>query len=203
MPFGPLAISFDERVLRPRPWTLAQATWGAELAEVLPPGPVAELCAGVGHIGLALAAAVLRDLVLVDADPHACELARANAKAARLESRVDVRVAAVDAALAPDERFALILADPPWVPSDGTEEFPDDPQGAIDGGDDGLDLARECVQVIGRHLAPGGAAILQLGDASQAAAMAEHLEQHPELGVKVGEVRHPQANGVLVLLTSR
>jgi release factor glutamine methyltransferase len=201
MTFGPLEIRFDDRVLRPRPWTLEQARWAVELSSDVPDGPVAELCAGVGHIGLALAVEVPRELVLVDTDPRACELASANAEAAGLTDRVDIRTAEVDAALRPEERFALMLADPPWVRSDGTDEFPDDPVGAIDGGDDGLDLVRTCLRVIGEHLVPGGVAILQLGDRAQAQAVADHLERHPGLGLRVADLRNPDANGVLVLLT--
>jgi release factor glutamine methyltransferase len=195
--FGPLQIRFDDRVLEPRPWTLAQSLWAIELSGTLPDGPVLELCAGVGHIGLALAAAVPRHLLLVDADPHACDLARANAEAAGLADRVEVRTGAVDEALEPAERFALILADPPWVRSDGTDAFPDDPLDAIDGGDDGLDVARTCVRVIGQHLAAGGAAIVQLGERAQAASLDEPLSN---AGLRVVEVRDPEANGVLVLL---
>jgi release factor glutamine methyltransferase len=198
MTFGQLRISFDDRVLRPRPWTLEQSQWAVELSGTLPDGPVLELCAGVGHIGLALAAAVERDSVLVDADPHACHLARANAEAAGLADRVEVRARAVDEALEPAERFALILADPPWVRSDGTDAFPDDPLRAIDGGDDGLDVARTCVRVIGAHLADGGAAILQLGELAQVASLAEEVSAR--VGLRVVEVRDPDANGVLVLL---
>jgi release factor glutamine methyltransferase len=201
MPFGPLTISFDDRVLRPRPWTLAQSTWGADLAKGLPDGPVVELCAGVGHIGLAVGAAVKRDVLLVDADPHACELARANAAAAGLEQRVEVRVASVESALSPEEMFPLMLVDPPWVRSDGTDEFPEDPTGAIDGGDDGLALARSCMEVCAQHLAPCGAVLLQLADHEQVRGIGGYLASRPELGLTVAEVRHPQGNGVLIRLT--
>src|SRR4051794_36766883 len=51
--FGPIMVRFDGRVLRPRPWTLAQSRWAAEAARTAPPGPILELCAGVGQIGLA------------------------------------------------------------------------------------------------------------------------------------------------------
>jgi methylase of polypeptide subunit release factors len=95
-----------------------------------------------------------------------------------------------------------MLADPPWVRSDGTDEFPDDPVGAIDGGDDGLDLARTCLHVIGEHLVRSGVAILQLGDRDQAQAVADHLERHPDIGLRVADLRNPDANGVLVLLTT-
>lgn len=203
MTFGPLDIRFDDRVLRPRPWTLAQSQWAVELAADVPAGPVVELCAGVGHIGLAVAALLPRDVVLVDADGHACELARANADEAGLGRRVDVRNGRLDEVLAPDERFPLMLADPPWVPSDATGRFPDDPLTAIDGGPDGLVLARACAMVIGRHLVPDGAGILQVGEVAQADQLAAELDDRPETGLRVDEVRTPPANGVLVLVRRR
>ena len=60
----------------------------------------------------------------------------------------------MDEVLAPDERFALVIADPPWVPRAETGRFPEDPLLAIDGGDDGLDLARACWAA--RRPAPAG-----------------------------------------------
>jgi len=202
MPFGPLTVRFDARVLRPRPWTLAQSRWAAELLQRGPPGPVLELCAGVGHIGLALAAASDHDLVLVDADRHACDHARWNAEQAGLAARVTVRHGLMQEMLAPTERFAMVLADPPWVPSAEVTRFPADPHRAIDGGPDGLDLARLCVAVIGRHLADGGASVLQLGDATQAEEMRRHLQSHPELDLRVVTVRTvPGGAGVLLHLS--
>jgi release factor glutamine methyltransferase len=204
MTFGRLTVRYDRRVLEPRAWTLAQSRWAVELADALPAGPLLELCAGVGHIGLDLASLVRRDLVLVDADAHACEHARHNAEAAALPVRVEVRHGPLDAVVEPQERFALILADPPWVPTAETSRFPADPLPAIDGGHDGLDHARTCVGVIGRHLAEGGASILQLGDQLQAAAIGAHLEARPEIGLGVDEVRDvPGANGLLVRLSRR
>ena len=202
MPFGPLTVRFDARVLRPRPWTLAQSTWAAELLHRGPPGPVLELCAGVGHIGLALAAKSGRDLVLVDADRHACDHSRWNAEQAGLADRVTVHHGSMQEMLAPTERFAMVLADPPWVPSTEVSRFPADPRRAIDGGPDGLDLARLCVAVIARHLADGGASVLQLGDATQAEEMRRHLRAHPELDLRVVTVRTvPGVAGVLLHLS--
>jgi release factor glutamine methyltransferase len=71
-------------------------------------------------------------------------------------------------ALAPEERFPLVLADPPYIPSGQTGVFPDDPLTAIDGGADGLDLARLCLEVGQRHLDVGGHLLIQLRDADQA-----------------------------------
>jgi methylase of polypeptide subunit release factors len=166
--FGPLAIAFDERVLRPREWTAAQSQWAAELTAAAPDGPVLELCAGAGHIGLLAVATSGRPLVCVDANPVACDFARANALAAGMADRVEVREGRLETALAPDEQFPVVIADPPWVPRDQTSQFPEDPLTAIDGGSDGLDVARACLSVIAAHLAPGGSAVLQLGTHAQA-----------------------------------
>jgi methylase of polypeptide subunit release factors len=174
--FGDLEIRYDDGVLRPRPWTLAQAEWAAELAAGMPDGPALELGAGAGQIGLAFARVTGRQLVQVDVDPHACELALANAATAAIET--EMRCGDMVDVVAADERFPLILADPPYIPSAELHRFEDDPPLAIDGGDDGLTLARRCVEVIARHLLPGGAAVLQLGGVHQHEALAPELSRH-------------------------
>ena len=171
MAFGPLAIDFDDRVLRPREWTAAQSRWAAELMAHAPAGPVLELCSGAGHIGLLAVADDERRLVMVDANPAACAFARTNAVRAGLADRVEVREGRLESALDDEELFAVVVADPPWVPRSRTTDFPEDPLSAIDGGDDGLEVARACVAVIAAHLAPGGAAVLQLGTTAQADAL--------------------------------
>jgi len=171
VPFGSLTIAFDDRVLRPREWTAAQSEWAADLMATAPGGTVLELCAGAGHIGLLAVAQTGRRLLCVDANPVACDYARANALAAGLAELVEVREARLQEALAPDEMFPVVIADPPWVPREQTGRFPEDPLTAIDGGDDGLDVARACLSVIDDHLAPGGSAVLQVGTRAQADAL--------------------------------
>ena len=51
--FGPITVEADASVLTPRPWTLVQSAWAAELSPGAPAGPILELCCGAGHIGLA------------------------------------------------------------------------------------------------------------------------------------------------------
>lgn len=202
--FGHLQIVFDERVLRPRPWTVAQSQWAAELLHTLPVmGRVLELCAGAGHIGLlALAmggASTQHRLVAVDASPVACGYARLNADAAGLGSRVDVREGRIEDVLQPDERFDLVIADPPWVPSSDVGRFPRDPVVAIDGGDDGLDVARSCLGAIESHLVPGGSAVLQLGNVDQIERLRDGLDHSSPLSIR--ETRTFGSHGVLVRLT--
>jgi methylase of polypeptide subunit release factors len=199
--FGSLTIAFDDSVLRPRAWTAAQSAWAAELLDDLPAGPVLELCSGAGQIGLLAVSRSSRRLVCVDADVSACEFTRANARAAGMADRVEVRHARLEDAVIAHERFPLIIADPPWVPRSGTGQYPEDPLMAIDGGDDGLAVARACMDVIRRHLASGGSAILQLGTVAQAETFAQ--QEITDTGdLTVLDLR-PHPRGVLVRIDRR
>jgi release factor glutamine methyltransferase len=178
--FGGLRIEYDERVLEPRSWTAAQSEWAARLIRTAPPGPVLELCAGAGHIGLLAAKLAPRTLVCVDACHVACSYLRRNA--ARAGLRVDVREGRMDEVLEADEQFAVIIADPPWVRTDEVDTFPDDPVTAIDGGTDGLELARGCVEVFADHLVVAGSGLLQVGP-GQGPLVERLVAAHPDLVV--------------------
>jgi release factor glutamine methyltransferase len=193
--FGGIRIAFDERVLRPRAWTENQSRWAAELLPGLPEGDVLELCSGAGQIGLLAVAESQRRLVCVDVNPVAAEFTRANASTAGLERRVEMREGLIEEVLAPSERFPLIIADPPWVPRSDTQRFPEDPLLAIDGGDDGLSVVRECVAAIVEHLADGGVALLQLGPGNQVEAVADLLDG---TSLAAGETREFGERGVLL-----
>ncbi|NPC98329.1 RsmD family RNA methyltransferase [Nocardioides sp. zg-DK7169] len=201
MEFGELRIRYDARVLRPRAWTTAQSAWGAELLRGGPEGPVLELCTGAGQIGLLTIARERRRLVAVDLNPVACEHARYNAEQAGLADLVEVREGAVDAVLDTEERFALVQADPPWVRRTETGRFPEDPLLAIDGGDDGLTLARTCVASAGEHLLDGGSLLLQLGSREQATTLDAELS--PSAGLALVEVREFERGVVAHLLRTR
>ncbi|MBV8959514.1 MAG: RsmD family RNA methyltransferase, partial [Actinobacteria bacterium] len=165
--FGPLRIAFDDRVLEPRAWTVMQSEWAAELAPELPPGPILELFAGAGHIGLLASVLTGRPLVQVEADPVAAGFAAENAARAGIADRVEVRGARIEEALHEDERFSLIVADPPYLPSAEVGRFPADPLRAIDGGHDGLDLVRATLEVLTMHMSAGGNCLLQLAGPGQ------------------------------------
>src|SRR4051794_38590254 len=131
MQFGPIEIEIVDGVLEPRAWTIEQSRWAIELSASVPDGPVLELCCGAGQIGLVVGVETGRPLVQVDDDEGACALARRNADANGVDS--DIRCAPIEDAVSDGERFPLVLADPPYVPSDATNEFDDDPEHAIDG----------------------------------------------------------------------
>jgi release factor glutamine methyltransferase len=198
MRVGSLEVAYDESVLEPRPWTAAQAELAAEVAGELQPGPLLELCCGAGHIGLLAALLSRRDAVLVDLNPSACRYAEDNAEQVRATGvKVSVRHGAMTEVLDPDERFPLVVADPPYIPTHQTGRFPADPLTAIDGGDDGLDLARACLGVAGRHLMAGGALVLQLRDRSQAEVLADEARRH---GLTTPRVVQVGDDGALLLL---
>jgi len=198
--FGHLRIAFDERVLRPRDWTENQSLWAAELLPSLPAGTVLELCSGAGQIGLLAVAGSGRRLVCVDLNPIAAEYIAANAVAAGLRNRVEIRLGRIDDSLAPRERFPLIIADPPWVPRSQTARFPEDPLVAIDGGEDGMGVVRECLTAIEAHLGSGGIALLQLGPDGQAEAVADLLA---DTTLVAGETREFGDRGVLLRIDHR
>ncbi|QIK68738.1 class I SAM-dependent methyltransferase [Nocardioides sp. HDW12B] len=199
MAYGPLTIAYDHRVLEPRPWTVAQSHWVSGLLHDAPPGPVLEVCSGAGHIGLLAVHGHARPLTMVDLSPVACSFAEVNAQGAGMREQVTVRCGRMDEVLDPEERFAAIIADPPWVASADVLTFPEDPRLAIDGGVSGFDLVRSCLQVIGQHLAPAGFAVLQVGPDDQADEVAAHVDAHPALDLQVVETRTFD-RGALVLL---
>lgn len=199
--FGPLDIEYDEHVLEPRQWTLAQSQWAAELLRSHEGvSPLLELCAGAGQIGLAAAALSGRAAVLVDSSEDACRFAARNAAAAGLSGRVDVRHGPMDEVVGPDESFALVLADPPYIPSAHTGAFPRDPLTAIDGGDDGLELARTCLRVGAGHLLPGGSMLLQLRDGPQVDQLAAELRGQAPTALELVEARDVPGGGSVLHL---
>jgi methylase of polypeptide subunit release factors len=169
---------WDERVLRPRPWTRHQAGWAAGLLATMPPGPVVELCCGVGHIGLLTVRATSRRGVLVDADPVACSFARRNARRAGVAELVTIVEHHLDGAPVPAVPTVapLVLADPPYLPTPMVERFPDDPPHAVDGrSEDGLGVVGQVLASASAHVMADGVILLQVGGATQAGAVAGRL----------------------------
>lgn len=193
---GRMEIRWDHRILEPRPWTAAQSRWAARLLTELPEGPVLELCSGAGHIGLLTVCGSRRRLVCVDVDPVATAYAEQNA-ARNGVTGVEVRTQGVEDAARDAQRYVLVIADPPWVPSAETGRFSEDPLRAIDGGADGTDLALACARTAAAVLEPGGLLLLQLGTGAQVDAVSAAVSP----GLLEVE-RRTCEGGVLVLLRS-
>lgn len=162
--FGPIDVAFDESLLRPRPWTLAQSQWAAELSDG---SPMLEVGCGAGHIGLAAAVLSGAPIVQVDSDPAACRWAAINAAANGRGHLAEQRCGRAQDVLGDGERFGVVIADPPYVPSSEVHLYPEDPLGAIDGGPDGLDSVRSFLGGIAGHVDRGGSVVLQLRGLAQ------------------------------------
>lgn len=100
----------------------------------------------------------------IDINPAAAALARRNATALGLPAQF----LAGDWAAALDGQFDLVLSNPPYIeaasiPTLMPEVAGHEPSAALDGGADGFDAYRAILAELPRLLAPGGVAILELG----------------------------------------
>ncbi|MDQ2678554.1 MAG: class I SAM-dependent methyltransferase [Actinomycetota bacterium] len=194
--FGGLTIDHDETVLEPRSWTLLQSDWAVELTGLVPHGRVLELCSGAGHIGLEVVRRSDRDLVQVDISEHACGFARSNAEAAGLGDRVEIRHTGLLSLCDGNDRFPLVLADPPYLQTHHVDRYPSDPVSAIDGGPDGLSLLMDCVTVIDAVLDDEGVALVQVAGLAQAMDVVERL---PSTLCAAGVREHDAERAVIAL----
>jgi methylase of polypeptide subunit release factors len=150
------------------------------------------LCCGAGHIGLLAISDTGRPGFLVDADPVACDHARANAARARLDGLVTVVEHRMDGGRIPglDGRSPLVLADPPYVPTEQADRLSTDPRSAVDGGRDGLEVVHAVLRSADHHLAPGGVCLLQVHGARQAEQIQQRLtDTWGDIRMTPGEVR--------------
>lgn len=106
----------------------------------------------------------------IDRSPEALAQARSNAERLGLAPRAAFRPG--DWADGVDERFDLVLANPPYVAT-GASLPPEvsgyEPAGALYAGSDGLDAYRELIHQLPRLLSAGGAAAVEIGSTQAAA----------------------------------
>ncbi|WP_426957184.1 peptide chain release factor N(5)-glutamine methyltransferase [Muricoccus radiodurans] len=145
----------------------------AALEAVPAPRRVLDLGTGTGAILLAvLSERPAAFGVGVDRSPGAAALARENAQRNGLADRVAVLAGDWAAALA--GRFDLVLSNPPYIQTGAIkglmpEVAAHEPALALDGGADGLDAYRALAAALPGLLAPGGRAVLELGQGQRAA----------------------------------
>jgi release factor glutamine methyltransferase len=109
----------------------------------------------------------------IDASEEALGYARANARRLGLAPRAELRLG--DWAQGIDEQFDLLLINPPYVAEEaelgpGVAEY--EPAEALFAGPDGLDDYRRLAPAIGRLIAPGGLAAIEIGHDQAASATA-------------------------------
>ena len=142
---------------------------------------VADICTGSGCIACSIAYEHPRTRVIAtDISPDAVALARENVDEIGLVDRVDVVECdlgeGVDSSLMGS--FDLVVSNPPYVPTSVLADIPTEvaeyePQLALDGGADGLDVYRRLLTWCETALAPGGAFAFELHETCLAEAAAE------------------------------
>lgn len=167
-----LAVSPATLIPRPDSESLVEAALDAcPVAEA--PLSVLDLGTGTGCLLLAVLAERPHAFgVGVDLVPAAAALAAGNAARNGLADRA--AFLAGDWAAALSGRFDLVLSNPPYIESAAIaglmpEVARHEPRSALDGGADGLDAYRHLAAILPGLLAPGGAAVLELGIGQRAA----------------------------------
>jgi release factor glutamine methyltransferase len=156
--FYGLELAVNPAVLIPRPETELLV----ELALERKPASVLDLGTGSGAIALALKKSLPHARILAtDRDAAALVVARRNAA----KHALDVEFIHARWLEGIDERFELIVSNPPYV-AEGDPHLADlrfEPSAALVSGRDGLDAVREIVRQAPRCLAPGGWLLLEHG----------------------------------------
>ncbi|PND34043.1 50S ribosomal protein L3 N(5)-glutamine methyltransferase [Achromobacter pulmonis] len=159
----------DQRVIVPRS-PIAElldqglAPWVADPAEV---GRVLDMCTGSGCLAILGALAFPHAQVdAVDVSSDALEVARRNVEDYGLEDRLALHQSNLFESL-PAQRYDVIICNPPYVNSGSMEVLPEEyrhePQLALAGGADGMDLVRRILEAAPRYLSENGVLVLEIG----------------------------------------
>jgi len=179
-PFRGLNLAVGPGVFVPRPETELVAQYAIDaLREVATPEPIGvDLGTGSGAIALALATEVGHARVFaVEVSPLAFIWARQNF---REQGVTNARVVLADLADALPElngTVDVVISNPPYIPTGAIPRDPEvrlfDPELALYGGDDGLDVVRHVSTTARRLLHSGGLLVLEHGEvqAAQIAAL--------------------------------
>ena len=174
--FYSLKFQVTPNVLIPRPETeqlVAEAE--AHLKTLNRPGLMWDICTGSGCVAIATARQI-DDLHVLATDicPRAVALARANAEAHNVTSRLRCGVA--DLAEIPadcgdlrDRKFDVITANPPYVADGDTvgESLKHEPRAALYAGSDGLDCIRKLLPQVPPLLQTRGVFVMEFGMGQQ------------------------------------
>lgn len=193
--FDGLRIAVGPGVFVPRRRTGALVGEAVALLRDRPEPVVLDLCCGTGAIGAAVAARLARPVELhaAEIDPVAAACARRNVEPLGGQ----VHVGDLDEPLPPRlrGRVGVLVANVPYVPTDAIVRMPPEardhePATALDGGADGLDVARRVAALAPGWLAAGGHLLIEtsraqadpLAERYAAAGLAPRIASDDELG---------------------
>lgn len=170
--FCGLEMVVNKHVLVPRPETELLAELGWQFLSTInqQPSTCLDFGTGSGCIAIAIASKCqTARIVALDISADAIAVAKQNATTSGMNDRIEFRCGDGFATLNGDDKFDLIVSNPPYIASEDiatleaeVREF--DPRGALDGGADGLDFYRQLATKAGAFLKPGGKIIIEFGD---------------------------------------
>lgn len=149
---------------------------------------VADICTGSGCVAICILGEFAQKqfaprVVATDISPLALKVARQNAKsilAPSLHQNIDFRLGDLCAPLK-NKKFDLIVTNPPYVPSNLTEELLKDgrldPRLALDGGLDGTTVIQKLCKTLMHNLKNGGVVLIESGEYN-ASATRDFLRQN-------------------------
>lgn len=167
--FYGLELLVTPAVLIPRPETEMLVHRAVDLLTGVEDPSFCEIGVGSGCISIAILVNVPKaNSVGLEISVEAIDIARSNADKHEVLDRSDLRRSDVFDALAEDEKFDLIISNPPYVPTADLEglqpEVRDhEPRSALTDGEDGLSVIRRIVVGSPRYLKPGGSLMLEFG----------------------------------------
>ena len=189
--FG-LQLEVTPHVLVPRPETELLVEQAISLCREIAPARtvrIADIGTGSGAIAISLAASIPTALVdAVDSSPDALAVASRNCRRHGVEARV--RLLAGDLLAPLPDPVDVVVANLPYIrqediPSLMPEVRLFEPLGALDGGDDGLELVRRLLQQVARQPKRPQAVLLEIGADQGAAVRKMTNEIIPEATVSV------------------
>jgi release factor glutamine methyltransferase len=185
--FWGLDFTVNDSVLIPRPDTETLVEKALELHGAMGRGKcrILDLCCGSGCVGIALASELPdASVLLTDVSLAALEVARENITRLLPEAAKNGRVTATRSDLFSDLDgsllFDLIVTNPPYLTEDEVDGMAAqgwaEPEGALRGGTDGLNLIRSIIQDSIAFLKPGGYLLIESA-ASQTVEISRILER--------------------------
>jgi len=166
---GTYRFYVDERVIVPRSFIAELipsylSPWISDPESIT---DILELCTGSGCLPIMLADAFPEShVVTADISEAALEVAKINVDAYDLQDRITLVQSDLYSNV-PQKKYQLIVSNPPYVNSQSMRRLPQEylhePQIALGGGTDGMDLVRTIIAGAKQHLTPDGILIVEIG----------------------------------------